>query len=81
MFYKFMYFGIVLNTIFVWQSLETFLTYRKVYEKHPKSGFKIKRILLIVHFEQTNASIKWNQANLKWTEKNQWFFVVSEACH
>ena len=81
MFYKFMYFGIVLNTIFVWQSLETFLTYRKVYDNHPKSGSKIKRIFLIVHFEQTNASIKSNQANLKWTEQNQWFFVVSEACH
>ena len=46
---------IVLNIIFVSQSLETFLTYEKVYDKHPKSGLKIKRVLLIVHFEQTNA--------------------------
>lgn len=50
-----MYFGIVLNIIFVSQSLETFLTYQKVYDKHPKSGLKIKRVLLIVHFEQKNA--------------------------
>ena len=60
-----MYFGIVLNIFFVSWSLETFLTYRKVYDKHLKSGFKIKRGLLIDYFEQTNAFIKTNQANFK----------------
>ena len=62
---KFMYFGIVLNIMFVSQSLETFLTYQKVYDKHSKSWFKIKRVILIVHYEQTNAFIKTNQAQFK----------------
>ena len=58
-----MYFGIVLNIIFVSQSLETFLHTKKFMIN--TQNLDSKWVLLIVHFEQTNAFIKTNQANLK----------------